>query len=87
MRVTVVGQGYVGLPLAIAAAQFGYTVYGLDNNSEKIALLKSGKSTIEDLTDEIIQESIGSKLYLPTTDQGVISDEEFVLAKRKLLGE
>ena len=79
MRVTVVGQGYVGLPLAIAAAQFGYTVYGLDNNSEKIALLKSGKSTIEDLTDEIIQESIGSKLYLPTTDQGVISDSEVIL--------
>ena len=79
MRVTVVGQGYVGLPLAIAAAQFGYTVYGLDNNSEKIALLKSGKSTIEDLTDEVIQESIGSKLYLPTTDQGVISDSEVIL--------
>ena len=79
MRVTVVGQGYVGLPLAIAAAQFGYTVYGLDNNNEKIALLKSGKSTIEDLTDEVIQESIGSKLYLPTTDQGVISDSEVIL--------
>ena len=79
MRVTVVGQGYVGLPLAIAAAQFGYMVYGLDNNSEKIALLKSGKSTIEDLTDEVIQESIGSKLYLPTTDQGVISDSEVIL--------
>ena len=31
------------------------------------------------MTDEIIQESIGSKLYLPTTDQGVISDSEVIL--------
>jgi UDP-N-acetyl-D-mannosaminuronate dehydrogenase len=48
MQITVVGQGYVGLPLAIAAANAGYTVFGLDNNEEKIAELSSGKSIIED---------------------------------------
>jgi UDP-N-acetyl-D-mannosaminuronate dehydrogenase len=46
MKATVVGQGYVGLPLAITASRFGYTIYGYDNNDEKIALLKSGKSII-----------------------------------------
>ena len=53
MQITVVGQGYVGLPLAITASQSGYTVYGLDNNDEKIASLKLGKSIIEDLSDDI----------------------------------
>jgi len=79
MKVTVVGQGYVGLPLAITASGFGYTIYGLDSNHEKITLLKSGKSTIEDLTDEVIQKSVDSKHYLPTIDQRVISDSELVI--------
>ena len=79
MQITVVGQGYVGLPLAITASQSGYTVYGLDNNDEKIASLKLGKSIIEDLSDEVVKKSIDSKNYLPTVDQRVISDSEVVL--------
>jgi len=79
MKVTVVGQGYVGLPLAIAATQVGYIVFGLDHNEEKIALLNSGKSIIEDLTDDEIKKSIDSKLFLPTTDHSVISGSDVVL--------
>ena len=79
MKVTVVGQGYVGLPLAITAAQSGCTVYGLDNNDEKVALLKSGKSIIEDLSDEVVKNSVDSKKYLPTIDQSVISNSEVIL--------
>ena len=79
MKVTVVGQGYVGLPLAITASKAGYTVFGLDSNFEKVSVLNSGKSIIEDLRDEIIKRSIDSKLYIPTIDQSVISDSEVVL--------
>jgi UDP-N-acetyl-D-glucosamine dehydrogenase len=79
MKVTVVGQGYVGLPLAITASQSGYTVYGLDNNDEKVALLKSGKSIIEDLSDEILKKSVDSKKYLPTVDQSIISESDVIL--------
>jgi UDP-N-acetyl-D-glucosamine dehydrogenase len=79
MKITVVGQGYVGLPLAIAAVSSGYTVYGLDNNEEKINYLINGKSITEDLTHDLIKESIDSKRYLPTTDKGVVSDSEVIL--------
>ena len=79
MKVTVVGQGYVGLPLAIAAANSGYVVYGLDNDVEKITSLSEGKSVIEDLTDVAIRKSIDSKSYLPTTDTGVIITSEIIL--------
>ena len=79
MKVTVVGQGYVGLPLAITASEAGYKVFGLDVNAEKVSVLNSGKSIIEDLSDGIIKKSIESKLYLPTTDQSIISDSEVVL--------
>ena len=79
MKITVVGQGYVGLPLAIAAVNAGYTVYGLDNNEEKINSLGNGISIIEDLTDYVVKESIDSKRYLPTTDKEVVADSEIVL--------
>ena len=79
MKVTVVGQGYVGLPLAIAAAHAGHFVYGLDSNESKIAQLSSGKTIIEDLTDDVIKKSIDSKLFLPTIDQSVISSSELIL--------
>ena len=57
MQITVVGQGYVGLPLAIEAAKSGYKVYGLDNNLERINLLANGKSVIEDISDKVIKET------------------------------
>jgi UDP-N-acetyl-D-glucosamine dehydrogenase len=79
MNITVIGQGYVGLPLAITASEAGYTVFGLDNNVEKVSVLKSGKSIIEDLSNEVIKKCIDTKLYVPTTDEKVISDSEVVL--------
>ena len=79
MKVTVVGQGYVGLPLSIAAAHAGHFVYGLDSNESKIAILSSGKTIIEDLTDDVIKNSIDSKIFLPTTDESVISKSDLVL--------
>ena len=79
MKVTVIGQGYVGLPLALAALGAGNTVFGLDNNYEKISYLLSGKSIIEDVSDESIKSAIHSKHYLPTTDASVITKSEVIL--------
>ena len=78
-KIAVIGQGYVGLPLAIAASSAGYSVYGLDSNKDKIALLSRGKSIIEDLTDDVIKKSIDSKSYFPTTDEVVITRSEIIL--------
>ena len=79
MQITVVGQGYVGLPLAIAASNVGYTVYGLDNNKGKIKSLCDGKSIIEDLSNVEIKNSIDSKRYIPTINQDVILDSHVIL--------
>jgi len=79
VSVCVVGQGYVGLPLAIASAEAGYETYGLDNNKAKIENLISGKSVIEDISDEIIKASIESKNFIPTSDQTVIADSNVIL--------
>lgn len=78
-RVSVVGQGYVGLPIAIAAASVGFHVCGIDTDENKIKSLVSGKSVIEDVTDQAIKKSIDTKNYFPTTDTLVISESQIVL--------
>jgi UDP-N-acetyl-D-glucosamine dehydrogenase len=60
----VIGLGYVGLPLAIAAAESGFLVAGIDTNLEKVALIKSGKSPIEDVSEMEIQKVIGDRLFV-----------------------
>jgi UDP-N-acetyl-D-glucosamine dehydrogenase len=46
--VSVIGLGYVGLPLAVRCQERGYSVIGLDLDTEKIALLQSGKQPFQD---------------------------------------
>lgn len=43
-KVVVVGQGYVGLPIAMRACQVGFTVLGLDASAERVKALQSGRS-------------------------------------------
>ncbi len=47
-KVTVIGLGYVGLPLAIRCAEKGYEVYGIDLEKEKLEKLKKGISPIKE---------------------------------------
>jgi UDP-N-acetyl-D-glucosamine dehydrogenase len=79
MQISVVGQGYVGLPLAIAAANAGYIVFGIDNDEDKIALLVQGKSSIEDLNNEAIAQNISLNRYIPTTNYEFIAQSKVVL--------
>jgi UDP-N-acetyl-D-glucosamine dehydrogenase len=60
--ISVIGLGYVGLPLAISAAQSGYEVYGIDVDLVKIESIKNGKSPVEDISDPEIQNAISGKL-------------------------
>ena len=62
--ISVIGLGYVGLPLAISAAQSGYEVYGIDVDQVKVDLIKSGKSPVEDISDLEIQNAVSGKLKL-----------------------
>jgi UDP-N-acetyl-D-glucosamine dehydrogenase len=56
--VAIIGLGYVGLPLAIAAAKSGYLVSGVDTNLSKVEDLNNGISVIEDIPDSEIKEAI-----------------------------
>ena len=66
MQIQIVGQGYVGLPLALAASNCGYTVIGIDNNAEKVYQISKGVSPVEDISDEELKSAIQSGKYRAT---------------------
>jgi UDP-N-acetyl-D-glucosamine dehydrogenase len=52
MRIGIVGLGYVGLPLAVAFAEAGCDVVGVDIDPGRVAALAEGRSHVEDIADE-----------------------------------
>ena len=54
MKIGIVGLGYVGLPLAVAFAEAGHEVVGLDSDPRKVEALDAGRSYIEDIDDEAL---------------------------------
>jgi UDP-N-acetyl-D-glucosamine dehydrogenase len=67
-RVVVVGQGYVGLPLAVAAAEAGHRVIGFDVDKDRVDRLRRAQSITEDIDDKRLAAVITSGHYLATDD-------------------
>jgi len=67
-RLVVVGQGYVGLPLAVRACEVGFDVVGLDIDADRVKRLEAGDSTVEDIGDDRLAAALASGRYRPTTD-------------------
>jgi UDP-N-acetyl-D-glucosamine dehydrogenase len=78
-KIAVIGQGYVGLPLAMSAYEAGYQVIGIDNNLEKITALNQGISGIEDLSDLKLKEALSSNRYRATDQIGVVKESDVIL--------
>jgi UDP-N-acetyl-D-glucosamine dehydrogenase len=66
-KIVIVGQGYVGLPLAMRACELGFTVAGYDTSQERIDALRAGHSYVEDIPDEELQGALDAG-YHPTRD-------------------
>lgn len=78
-KVVIIGQGYVGLPLAVLAANSGYLVVGIENDFSRLDSLQNGKSYIEDVRDAEIGEILLSGRYQATDDYRSISDANYVI--------
>lgn len=77
-NLVVVGQGYVGLPMAMRAAAVGFTVRGLDLNPAVVDSLNEGRSHIGDVPDTQLAEALRNG-YRATTDQADLADADVVL--------
>ena len=64
--VVVAGLGYVGLPLAMRAAQVGYRVIGYDVDLSRVKLLEAGESYIEDVPASQLTEALDAGKFQPS---------------------
>jgi nucleotide sugar dehydrogenase len=72
-KVVVVGQGYVGLPVAIRAVEIGLPVVGYDIAPERIDALAAGHSFVQDVSDQQLAAALTAG-YRPTGDAQELRD-------------
>ncbi|MDA8295339.1 MAG: nucleotide sugar dehydrogenase [Actinomycetota bacterium] len=73
VKVAVLGQGYVGLPLAILATEAGHQVVGYDPDEVRVASLTEGRSYVEDVSDVRLAAAL-LKGYKASTQPTVLSN-------------
>ncbi|RMG92933.1 MAG: nucleotide sugar dehydrogenase [Chloroflexi bacterium] len=73
-RVGIVGLGYVGLPLAVAFAEAGFEVVGVDVSAVKVESLNRGQSYVEDVADEEIRPLVENGRLQATTDYAALAN-------------
>src|SRR5262245_14216773 len=78
-KIVIVGQGYVGLPLAVAAARAGHSVVGYDVDDTRIKQLVAGESYVEDITNETVQQITASGAYRASADEADLQDFDVVV--------
>ena len=78
-KISVVGLGYVGLPLSLQFARSGVSVLGLDLDSAKVEAINSGKSYLKHFSAESIAEQVNDGRFEATTDASRISEVEAIL--------
>jgi UDP-N-acetyl-D-glucosamine dehydrogenase len=67
-RVVVVGQGYVGLPLAVRAVEAGHDVVGFDVDTDRLKRLAGGESYVEDVTSDRLTAAVSTGRYQATSE-------------------
>lgn len=72
-KVGIVGLGYVGLPLALAMADAGYEVVGVDVDPEKVRMLEDGQSYVSDVSDREVTDALDGGFH-PTTDYADLAE-------------
>jgi len=75
-RLAIIGQGYVGLPLAVAFGHAGFPVTGLDTDPDKITALNAGRSYIPDVESTDLQHLLGTGRYEATSDFSILEQSD-----------
>ena len=78
-RVAVVGQGYVGLSVAAAAARAGLRTHGIDLRAERIADLAAGRQVVAGVDDDLFAEAFATGNLTFSADQAPVGEADIVL--------
>src|SRR2546430_2153473 len=78
-RISVIGQGYVGLPLAVEFARAGFSVNGLDTDLDRVTALNSGRSYSPDVESDDLAALLRARRYEATADLSVLEASDVVI--------
>ncbi len=79
MRIAIIGQGYVGLTIAVGAAGAGHTVVGFDLNAGLVVKLNAGISHIEGISNEQLVGFLSSGMFIASTDPKVLEGSDVIV--------
>ena len=78
-KISVIGLGYVGLPLSLQFARSGISVLGFDLDQQKVDSINAGKTYLKHFPSKIIAEQVGFNRLEGTTDPSRLSEVEAIL--------
>ena len=78
-RIAVIGLGYVGLPLALAFAQKGFNVLGIDTDAQRVERIGNLKSYITDVPSSLIAKVIRKQVFNVSTDFNLLAQVDVVI--------
>lgn len=73
-KVVVIGQGYVGLPVAMRAVEQGFDVVGIDLDGARVQRLRDSDSYVDDVPDALLRSAYSTGRYLASTDYSAARD-------------
>ena len=76
--ITVVGVGYVGLPLGVVLAETGFKVNGLDTSPARVTELTRGESPIVDISSDRLKKQVDDGKFEPTLEASVLGESDIV---------
>jgi UDP-N-acetyl-D-glucosamine dehydrogenase len=79
MRLAIIGQGYVGLTIAVGAVEAGHTVIGFDLNASLVSELNAGNSHIEGISNTQLAKFISAGTYKATTDTALLDGSDVIV--------
>jgi UDP-N-acetyl-D-glucosamine dehydrogenase len=78
-RIAIIGQGYVGLPLAVEFGRAGFTVTGIDTDRDRVSTLSAGQSYTPDVKNADLIALLAAGRYTATTDFAVLEQSDAII--------
>ena len=72
MKLVIMGQGYVGLPMAMRAVEVGHHVVGFEVDKRRLTQLASGESFVEDVSHDELAAALATGRYEPSNSQSAL---------------
>ena len=78
-NIGIIGQGYVGLPLAVEFAKAGFKVTGFDTNEKRVSDINKGISYILDVPAKDVKDLVNSSRFKATTGTELLNKMDAVI--------